>query len=148
MDVLIVDHPCLALFVLSFLAATLVPIGSEWLLILLLSRGGDPALLVAVATAGNSLGACTTYAVGLYGSSWLITRVLRIDPEQQHRAEQYYARYGSWSLLLSWLPIVGDAICLVGGLLQVGFVRFAVLVASGKLVRYAVVSWLTLKAVG
>lgn len=148
MDTLIAEHAWLALFVLSFLAATLVPLGSEWLLVLLLVDGQSPLPLIALATAGNSLGACTTYAVGLYGGPWLVRKVLRIDDEQQQRAENFYCRYGSWSLLLSWLPIIGDPLCLAGGILRVGFTRFVVLVSSGKLVRYAVVGWLTLQAAG
>jgi membrane protein YqaA with SNARE-associated domain len=148
MDILIAEHAWLALFVLSFLAATLIPLGSEWLLVLLLVDGQSPIPLISLATAGNSLGACTTYAVGLYGGPWLVRKVLRIDDEQQQRAENFYCRYGSWSLLLSWLPVIGDPLCLAGGVLRVGFARFVVLVASGKLVRYAVVGWLTLQAAG
>ena len=145
MDLLITDHPWLGLFVLSFLAATVLPLGSEWLLVLLLSKGLDPAPLVGLATLGNTLGACTTYAIGLYGGPWLKEKVLRIDADQQQRAERFYARYGSWSLLLSWLPIVGDPLCLVGGVLRVGFARFLLLVLSGKFIRYATLAWLTLQ---
>ncbi len=148
MDALIAEHAWLALFVLSFLAATLIPLGSEWLLVLLLVDGQSPMPLIALATAGNSLGACSTYAIGLYGGPWLVRKVLRIDDEQQRRAENFYCRYGSWSLLLSWLPVIGDPLCLAGGVLRVGFARFVVLVASGKLVRYAAVGWLTLQASG
>ena len=148
MDLLIVDHAWLALFILSFLAATILPLGSEWLLVLLLAEGHSPAPLLILATAGNTLGAFTTYAIGLYGGPWLIRKVLRVDTEQQQRAEKFYSRYGSWSLLLSWLPIVGDPLCLAGGVLRVGFIRFFVLVLIGKLARYATVTWLTLQTVG
>nr|NIS40116.1 DedA family protein [Desulfuromonadales bacterium] len=125
-----------------------LPLGSEWLLVVLLVRGYDPLASVAVATLGNSLGACTTFAIGLYGGPWLMARVLRISEQKQQRAEKLYARYGSWSLLLSWLPVIGDPLCLVGGILRVGFRRFVVLVTCGKLARYAVVGWLTLQAAG
>jgi len=148
MDSLIANHAYLALFILSFLAATLIPLGSEWLLILLLTKGHDPVVSVILATLGNSLGACTTYFIGLYGGSWLIEKVLRIDSSQQQRAERFYSRYGIWSLLLSWLPVVGDPICLAGGILRVRFDYFTILVVSGKLTRYAVVGWLTLQTVG
>jgi membrane protein YqaA with SNARE-associated domain len=74
----------------------------------------------------------------------LITKVLRIDEDARKRAEQFYEKYGSWSLFLSWAPIVGDPLCLVGGLLEVSFARFSLLVFSGKLARYAVVASLTL----
>jgi membrane protein YqaA with SNARE-associated domain len=135
-----------ALFILSFLAATLVPLGSEWLLIALLIKGHDPIMTVAVATAGNTLGACTTYWVGMWGAPLVIGRLLRITGKEQEKAERLYARYGSWSLLLSWLPVVGDPLCLVGGMLRVGFMRFLILVFSGKLLRYVIVSLLTLGA--
>jgi membrane protein YqaA with SNARE-associated domain len=133
-----------ALFFLSFLAATLLPLGSEWLLVALLLNRLDPVVLVAVATVGNFLGACTSYAIGIYGGPWLIRKVLRIDAAAEQRAAQFFARYGSWSLLLSWLPVIGDPLCLAGGLLRVGFSRFSLLVLTGKLARYAVVAWLTL----
>ena len=134
-----------ALFALSFLASTLVPLGSEWLLVLMLVRGYDPAVCVVTATTGNSLGACTTWLVGRYGGDWLLARLFRISEQQRQRAEAWYRRYGILSLLFSWLPVVGDPLCLVGGLLKISFTTFLLLVAAGKLARYAAVAWLTLK---
>lgn len=134
-----------ALFALSFLASTLVPLGSEWLLVLMLVRGYDPAVSVLTATVGNSLGACTTWLVGRYGGDWLLARLFRISEQQRQRAEAWYQRYGVLSLLFSWLPVVGDPLCLVGGLLKIRFTIFLLLVGVGKLVRYAAVAWLTLK---
>jgi len=145
MEQLLATHGLPALFCMSFLAATLVPIGSEWLLVTLLLKHHDPALAVGVATIGNWLGACTTYAVGMWGGPFLVRRVLRIDEETERRADRLYARYGSWSLLFSWLPIIGDPLCLVGGILRVGFSRFSLLVGSGKLARYAFIAWVTVK---
>jgi membrane protein YqaA with SNARE-associated domain len=136
-----------ALFLLSFLAATLIPIGSEWLLIAMLLQRHDPLLVVAVATAGNYLGACTSYAAGLYGGDFLIRKILRFDTKERERAELLFAKYGSWSLLFTWLPVIGDPLCLVGGVLNIHLARFSILVAAGKLGRYAVVAWLTLKGV-
>jgi membrane protein YqaA with SNARE-associated domain len=136
-----------ALFLLSFLAATLFPIGSEWLLVAMLVQRHDPLMVVCVATAGNYLGACTSYAAGLYGGRFITERLLRISDRERLRAEQLFAKYGSWSLFFTWLPIIGDPLCLVGGLLKIRFVKFSILVATGKLGRYAVVTWLTLKGV-
>lgn len=144
MDLFLDHHGLLALFLLGFLAATLIPLGSEWLLVSLLLRDSDPLVTVVVATAGNSLGALTTWVIGWYGGPWLITRVLRIDDCSRERASRFYQRYGCWSLLLSWLPVIGDPLCLVGGLLRVKFWQFAVLVTTGKLTRYVVVAMLTL----
>jgi len=145
MEELLVSHGYPALFLLSFLAATLVPLGSEWLLVVLLLKGFDPALSVSLAALGNTLGAMTTYAVGLWGGPFLIDRVLRIDEAVRKRAEGVYARYGCWSLLLSWLPVFGDPLCLVGGVLRVGVVPFVALVGGGKLARYLVVALLVLQ---
>ena len=132
------------LFLLSFLASTLLPLGSEWLLILMLVKGYDPAVSVTTATVGNTLGACTTWLVGRYGGDWLLARLFRISDQQRQRAESWYQRYGTLSLLFSWLPVVGDPLCLVGGLLKIRFPIFLLLAGVGKLVRYAAVAWLTL----
>jgi membrane protein YqaA with SNARE-associated domain len=136
------EHALLALFLVSFLASTLLPLGSEWLLAALLLKGYPAPTVVAVATAGNTLGACTTWLVGVWGSPWLARRLLRLDEAARQRAEALYARWGVWSLLLSWLPVVGDPLCLVGGLLRVRFGRFLLLVLAGKLARYAVLALL------
>jgi membrane protein YqaA with SNARE-associated domain len=133
-----------ALFILSFAASTLLPVGSEWLLIVMILGEFDPATTVAVASVGNLLGACTTWGVGLYGGPFLIRRVLRIDAAAQVTAERFYARYGLWSLLFTWLPFIGDPLCLAAGILRIDLARLAALVFAGKLARYAVVAWLTL----
>ncbi|MCM0083979.1 DedA family protein [Geomonas sp. Red32] len=133
-----------SLFLLSFLASTLIPLGSEWLLVAMLLAHYDPLKVVAVATAGNYLGALSTYWIGLYGGDFLKVRVLRMDEQSTQKAERFYQRFGSYSLLLSFLPVIGDPLCLVGGVLRVGFLRFTLLVASGKLARYAAVAWMTI----
>jgi len=145
METFLAEHGFPALFGLSFLASTLAPIGSEWLLAVLLLEGSDPYATVAVATLGNSLGALTTWAIGLWGGPFFMHRVLRVNESSLRRAEGFYARFGSWSLLLSWLPIVGDPLCLAGGVLRVGLPRFVLLVGSGKLLRYAAVAGMVLE---
>lgn len=137
-----------SLFFMSFLASTLLPLGSEWLLVMMIVDGYDPISAVATATVGNYLGAVVTYLIGIYGGRWLIEKAMRVSPQQQERARHYYCRYGVFSLFFSWLPIVGDPLCLVGGMLRVNFGLFTLLVASGKLVRYAVTAWITLNATG
>lgn len=141
----LVNYGFFSLFLLSFLAATLIPLGSEWLLVTMLLSGTEPMTVVAVATVGNFLGALSTYWIGLYGGEFLKRRVLRMDQKNTLKAERFYARFGSYSLLLSFLPIVGDPLCMIGGVLRVGFIRFSLLVVSGKLARYAAVAWVTLQ---
>lgn len=142
MEIWLLENGYPALFLLSLLASTLVPLGSEWLLAVLLLNGFDPAGVVLVATAGNTCGALTTYAIGLWGGPFLVQRVLRISPASQRQAEVTFGRYGSWALLFSWLPIIGDPLCLVGGILRTRFWRFFLLVAMGKLARYLAVAQL------
>lgn len=131
----------LALFALSFTAATLLPLGSEWLLAALLLKGGDPFMLITIATFGNLLGAVSTWLVGRYGGEFLIRRCLRIDAEAQGRAEERYCRYGVWSLLLSWVPLIGDPLCLIAGIFRVRLALFIPLVGAGKLGRYCLLAW-------
>jgi len=134
-----------SLFFISFCASTLLPLGSEWLLVALLLQGSNPVATVVVATTGNSLGAATNYLIGLYGGEWLKEKVLRIDTQRQQQAEKWFNRYGSWSLLLSWLPIIGDPLCLVAGILRTPLIRFSLLVTTGKGLRYSFLTILTLQ---
>jgi len=147
MEQFLLSHGYAALFGLSFLASTIVPVASEWLLVAMLLNHGDPFAAVAVATIGNTLGAVTTWAIGTFGGPFLIRRVLRIDAAAEAAAARFYGRYGVWSLLLSWLPVIGDPLCLAGGVLGVGLGRFTLLVFTGKLLRYAAVAWLTLAGI-
>lgn len=140
MHTFLINNGLTALFVLSFLAATLIPLGSEWLLLALIVQGMEPVPVVAVATAGNFLGACTTYAFGFWGSDFMMQKILRIQAKEQERAEQFFTKYGSWILLFAWLPVVGDPLCLVAGSLRLDFLRFSCLVGIGKLARYAFIA--------
>ncbi len=148
MQLFLLDNGLPALFVLSFLAATVLPLGSEWLLIALILNLFDPQAVVVVATVGNFLGACTTYGVGFWGASFLLKRMLRIDTAQIERATAFFRKYGSWTLLLSWLPIIGDPLCLVAGSLRLNFFFFSFLVFIGKLGRYAFIAAVTVGSLG
>ena len=136
------------LFVLSFLAATILPIGSEWLLIVMVLQGFSLENIVITATLGNFLGACTTYLIGIWGSEFFIGTILRIGEPQLLKAKTLYGKYGSWSLLLSWLPVIGDPLCLVAGVFQITFIRFSVLVFVGKFFRYAILALLVQHGTG
>jgi membrane protein YqaA with SNARE-associated domain len=143
MDTLLVDWGLPALLGISFLAATVLPIASEWLLVALVLNQVNPVAAVGVATLGNTLGAVTTWALGIWGGPFLIQRVFRIDAAARRRAERWYERWGSWSLLMAWTPVVGDPLCFVGGVLKVPLWRFTLLVALGKAGRYAALAWAT-----
>ena len=124
------------LFLMAFLAASLLPFGSEWLLVLLISQGGDPLSLGTIATTGNVLGSCLNYALGLWAAQW----VRRNQPSRGWQtAHSWFGKYVVWSLLFSWLPVVGDPLTLVAGLLRANPYPFLLLVTIGKGARYALV---------
>ena len=130
------------LFLSAFLSATLLPGSSEALLLLRLQNGAEAVPLLVVATLGNLLGSLTTYALGRAGNAMVHAHWLRIGEADLTRAERWFGRWGRPSLLLAWLPIVGDPLCLIAGLMRVGLVSFVLLVGVGKLARYALLVWL------
>jgi membrane protein YqaA with SNARE-associated domain len=130
-----------ALFASAFLSATLLPGSSEALLLLRLAEGHPWLPLVLVATAGNLMGSLLTYGMGRVGNRVLHNRWLGIDEHEVSRAEAWFRKWGLSSLLLAWLPVVGDPLCLVAGLLRVRFIPFVFLVGTGKLARYGFLAW-------
>lgn len=132
----------LLLFGSSFLAATILPFYSEVVLFALLREGGDPVLLVVVATLGNTLGAVVNWLLGLYLLHFQDRRWFYFSREQIARAQRWFQRYGFWSLLLAWAPVGGDALTLVAGIMKVRLWLFLLLVGSGKALRYISVFYL------
>lgn len=128
-----------ALLVSSFLAATILPVASELPLAVVVRRHGDVVLPVAVATFGNFLGACTTYALARAAAAKL-SRPTAHKP----RALALFERFGAPSLVLSWVPVVGDAIVALAGASQVPMLAFSVWTLVGKTARYAAVAWIAL----
>lgn len=132
----------LVLFTAAFGAATILPFYSEVLVVGLLLAGREPVLVFLVATVGNTLGAVVNWWIGGAlerwretgaGPRWLHPRAVDVE-----RAQRWYARFGVWSLLLAWLPIGGDALTFIAGVMRVGLTPFLVLVAIGKSLRYGV----------
>ena len=134
--------PFAALFAAAFLAATLIPAQSEFLLAYLLASGEhDWLLLLIVATAGNVLGSVLNWFLGRSIERYRERRWFPVKPEALDRAKRGYARWGKWSLLLSWVPIIGDPLTLVAGLLRTRFLTFVTLVLIAKGGRYAAIAW-------
>ena len=127
-----------ALFLSSFLAATILPLASELPLAVVVRRHGDVLLPVAVATLGNYLGACTTYGLARVATA----RLVPTSPSAPPRALVIFERYGAPALLLSWVPIIGDAFVALAGASGVRFLPFSVWTLMGKAARYAAVAWL------
>lgn len=133
--------PLLALFLSAFTSATLLPGSSEAVLATLLATGaGVPGQLVAVATAGNVLGSVVNWALGRGIARFRDRRWFPVSPQALARAEGWFRRWGLWSLLLSWVPVLGDPLTVVAGALRVPFAPFLVLVTLGKAARYAAIA--------
>ena len=131
------------LFGSAFLAATVLPFYSEVVLFAMLRGGGDPIVLVAVATLGNTLGAVVNWVLGLYLLRFRDRKWFYFKETQIARAQAWFQRYGVWTLLMAWLPVGGDALTLIAGIMRVRLDVFLVLVGAGKAVRYVSVAYLT-----
>jgi membrane protein YqaA with SNARE-associated domain len=136
------------LFAAAFVAATILPAQSELLLgAMLVSGRFEIALLLAVATAGNVLGSIVNWLLGRYFAHHREKRWFPASPSTLARAEAWFARFGPAILLLSWVPVVGDPLTLVAGVLRMRFTTFLLVVTLAKGGRYlfltfAVMSWL------
>lgn len=136
----------LGLFGVAFLAATLLPAQSELGLSALIYLGDHaPAVLVAVASLGNTLGSVVNWALGRGAVRYADARWFPVKPEKLDKASAWYRRYGKWSLLLSWAPFIGDPLTLAAGLLKEPFWPFLLLVAIAKTGRYIVVALVALE---
>ncbi|MCS4308792.1 membrane protein YqaA with SNARE-associated domain [Rheinheimera pacifica] len=130
-----------SLFCSGLLAATLFPASSEILLLALLQQGYNSLWLFVAATAGNTLGSCINWYLGLKLLKFQHKRWFPVSEAALGRAQQQFQRFGSWSLLFAWLPVVGDPLTLVAGVLKVRFKVFMLLVLVGKAARYAILIW-------
>lgn len=131
------------LFLSAFGAATLLPLQSEAVLVGLLAQMQYSVwLLVAVASLGNILGSCVNWWLGLKVEQYKNKKWFPISEQKMLQAQGIYQKYGFWSLLLSWVPVIGDPITLIAGLLKENFVRFVVMVSIAKIGRYLFVYWM------
>ena len=133
------------LFIAAFLAATVLPLSSEIVLSGLLLSGLSPVTLVITATTGNVLGSLVNYAFGYWASLFVVKKWLRMSEDDFVRAEQRFIKYGMFSLCFAWVPIIGDPLTVMAGVLRVRLQWFLVLVAAGKLLRYVVISYMVLQ---
>ena len=130
----------LSLFFTSLIAATLFPMGSELVLIGLIKNGWPMVTTVAVASVGNVLGSAINYVVGYLLHKGFMQTHLKVYKANLTRAEAIFRKFGRWTLLFAWLPIIGDPLTLFAGLSRVNFSLFLLLVSVGKVARYAVVA--------
>lgn len=131
----------IGLFLTAFIAATLLPAQSELMLSALLVIGDhSPWSLIITAWAGNTLGSCLNWLLGRFFYHFKNRRWFPMKKKALSKAQKWYSRYGRWSLLLSWAPIIGDPLTLIAGVLREPFWSFTLLVGTAKLIRYILVA--------
>ncbi len=128
----------LSLLLSSFLSATLLPLASELTVGVLILAGENPWLTLAVASFGNTIGAVVNWWLGGYLLRYQDASWFPVKPKELARAQQHFLRFGQWSLLFAWLPLVGDPLTFVAGFLRIRLISFILLVGMGKTLRYAV----------
>lgn len=131
----------LGLFLAAFGAATLLPMQSEAVLVgMLLSDRYVISTLLAVAIVGNVLGSVLNWVLGRCVERFRHKRWFPVSEAKLAKAQQSYLRYGHWSLLLSWVPIIGDPLTVVAGIMREPFWRFLLIVTLAKGMRYLVLA--------
>ena len=133
-----------SIFLTAVLAATILPLSSEAVLVALTVSGGyELWMLIALASVGNTVGAAINWAIGRYCLRWLDRIWFPVSPATLKKASVWFTRYGHYTLLFAWLPLVGDPLTVAAGLMRLCFSRFLLFVATGKTIRYIVVGLTT-----
>ncbi len=128
------------LFISAFISSTIAPGGSEAVLAYMVAAGHyQVELIVIVATIGNTLGAMTTWGLGVLAAKKFPAATLLSGNKQ--KALELVRKRGIWALFFTWLPVVGDALCFAGGWLKLPFFQACLIILLGKLGRYAVIAW-------
>ncbi len=134
------------LFMAALLAATVVPMQSEALLVGLLLNGNYPAEgLLLAASLGNILGAALNWGLGRFIEQFRYRSWFPVSEPRLAWAQIWYQRYGKWSLLLSWMPVIGDPLTVIAGVMREPFHLFLLIVGTAKVLRYLVLIAATLK---
>jgi membrane protein YqaA with SNARE-associated domain len=132
------------LFLAAFAAATILPAQSEAALVAMLLAGFEPWLTVLVASIGNVLGSALNWVLGRFIERWRDRAWFPVSADALEKAQGWYRRYGKWSLLLSWVPIIGDPLTVAAGVMREPFAVFVAIVAFAKIARYCVLALATL----
>jgi len=130
----------LSLFLISFLAATILPFSSELTLAgLMVTSNYDNLLLLIVASLGNILGSVVNWILGFYSRNLSKKKWFLLKDEKIEKSSRWFKKFGKWSLLFAWVPFIGDPLTLAAGLLRVRFIEFFILVTMGKVSRYLII---------
>ena len=129
----------LTLFSIAFLAATILPFSSEVVLVGLSATSGEKIPLLVVASFGNVLGSFFNWVLGKYTRNLETKKWFPFSTNQLQKASFWFTKYGKWSLLFAWLPIIGDPLTFIAGVVRLRFVPFLILVTIGKVSRYVLI---------
>lgn len=137
----------LSLFFSSFLAATVLPLTADGVVVYMALNSYNTIATIAIATAGSFLGSCTMYFLGLYGRRKILEKYLDLDNAKMRRTEQEFKKYGAPVFFFSWVPVIGDAFVAMGGILKVDFLTFSIYAFLGKAVKYTILAYVALSFV-
>lgn len=125
-------------FLVSFIASTLVPFSNEVVVAAMPALGYNIWLTAIWATAGGYLGSLVNYVVGKKGTDFVFARWINIKPERWEQAERIFQKWGNWALFFVWLPVIGDPLAIVAGAFDIDWRLFSFWVITGKFVRFIV----------
>ena len=132
------DYGLFGMFLSSLLAGTVLPFSSEVVMVALAAAGVSPTALLITATLGNTLGGVINYWIGTLGKEEWLMRYLRTNHERLQKGIGYAQKYGYWSGLLAWVPILGSVISVALGYLRVNFPACLTTFVVGKFTRYII----------
>ena len=148
----LIPYGYLGLFIASFLSATILPFSSEIVLVSLLSFSFkdftySATLILISATIGNTLGGATNYYLGKYCKIEWLNKYLGFSEKKLNKTTNYIQKYGEYIALFSWVPIIGDPLCIALGWFKVNQARFLLFMFLGKLMRYVILVLLFIKTI-
>ena len=138
---LLAEYGLIGLFIAAFIAATILPLSSEALLLVIIASTDQIMIPVLVASAGNISGSFLNYFLGWKGNRLVLNKLFRLTENEIEKASQRFIKYGSFSMLFAWVPIIGDPLTVVAGLFKMNIWIFTILVSIGKFSRYVILAY-------
>lgn len=138
---ILLEYGYIGIFISSFLSGSILPFSSEVVMVGLIASGLSPIILIIYATLGNSLGGIMNYIIGRQGKIKWIEKYLHISQKSIIRTKHFLDGHGAWLGFFSFIPIIGDAITVVLGLMRANIVVSFISIILGKLLRYAIIAW-------
>lgn len=132
------NYGVLSLFITSFIAATIVPASSAAILLAALAAGVPAVPALISCSLGNSLGCAVNYWIGYFIGKPLIPKLKK--SKSGRKALEYSTKYGTWSLLISWVPFLGDPLTIAAGIFRVNFLKFSIIVYPLRIAGYIVIA--------